>query len=93
MNDLVLVDVTELKRVAESIASRRDELMNIYYSMIRPVMQSSKECIDVSGVDFDEIDEIFNNIFNKASNRISDLSNILTNKIIPNYENINTSYE
>ena len=65
--------------------------MNVYYSIIRPVMQSSKECIDVSGVNFDEIDELFNSIFFNASNRISDLSNVLTNKIIPNYENINKS--
>lgn len=91
MNDLVSVDVNELKTVASSIASRRDELMNVYYSIIRPVMQSSKECIDVSGVNFDEIDELFNSIFFNASNRISDLSNVLTNKIIPNYENINKS--
>ncbi len=91
MNDLVSVDVNELKKVASSIASRRDELMNVYYSIIRPVMQSSKECIDVSGVNFDEIDELFNSIFFNASNRISDLSNVLTNKIIPNYENINKS--
>ena len=91
MNDLVSVDVNELKTVASSIASRRDELMNVYYSIIRPVMQSTKECIDVSGVNFDEIDELFNSIFFNASNRISDLSNVLTNKIIPNYENINKS--
>ena len=91
MNDLVSVDVNELKTVASSIASRRDELMNVNYSIIRPVMQSSKECIDVSGVNFDEIDELFNSIFFNASNRISDLSNVLTNKIIPNYENINKS--
>ena len=89
MNDLVSVDVNELKKVASSISNRRDDLTKVYYSIIRPVMQSSKECIDVSGVDFDEIDELFNSIFNSASNRISDLSNILTSKIIPNYENIN----
>ena len=88
-NDMVSVDTSALREIVTNMNSQKEELIKIYNSIIKPVLESSKECIKVSGIDFEEVEQLFATIFNNVSYNVNNLSNELTNKIIPNYENVN----
>ena len=61
--------------------------MNTFTSKILPVLNSSEECLKVSGLNYEEVQKSFNDVFNKLDGRLTDLSRALTDKIIPGYEN------
>ncbi len=85
------VSTEDLRQVANNLNNKKNEIMNIYNSKVKPVMQQSKEAITVSGLNFEEFNRQFNQAFTNLANEIGSLSNALTNKIIPNYNDLSQS--
>ena len=85
------VSIDDLKAVAQRLLSERDELINIYNSKVKLIIEASKDAIIVSSLDFNEVNRQFKTAFDNLSNDLSDLSNALTTQIIPQYENLDTS--
>ncbi len=85
------VSTEDLKAVANSLNTKKNEITNIYNTKVKPVMEQSKEAITVSGLNFDEFNRQFSNAFTSLANEIGSLSNALTTKIIPNYNDLSQS--
>jgi uncharacterized protein YukE len=90
------INTAEVRAIANSLSSKKEELNNIYRSRLAPLLRSIDEYLRVSGLSYDEVVSSFDNVFNSLDQRMGDLSGILINKIIPEYENaaaaINNSF-
>ncbi len=85
------VNTNELKAVAQRLLVEKSELENIYNSKVNAIINASKEAIVVSKLDFDDVSKQFQLAFTNLANDLSELSNALTAKIIPQYENLDSS--
>ncbi len=85
------VSIDDLKNVAQRLLVEKEEFMNIYNSKVKAIIDESKEAIIVSTLDFDEVSRQFQNAFTNLATNLSELSDALTTKIIPQYENLDTS--
>ena len=86
--DSLKVNTDGLKSVAQDMNAKRDEIMNIYNGTLKQIIESSKECISTSGLDFDMVNSVFERTFKNLDTSISQLSDVLLNKIIPSYEEL-----
>lgn len=86
--DQLKVNTEGLKSVAQDMNAKRDEIMNIYNGTLKQIIESSKECISTSGLDFDSVNFVFERTFKNLDTSISQLSDVLLNKIIPSYEEL-----
>lgn len=85
------VSADDLRQVAANLQTKKEEILNVYNSKVKAVMEESKEAIVISGLNFDEFNEQFRKAFVNLSDRLDSLSNALTTQIIPQYENLNMS--
>lgn len=88
--DQLKVSTEGLKSVAQDMNSKKEEIMNIYNGTLKQIIESSKECISTSGLDFDAVNSVFARTFKNLDTSISQLSDVLLNKIIPSYEDLSS---
>ena len=83
MNNGLYVSTEELRAVAIDLLTKKEQVMNIYNTNVRKVMEESKEAIVMSGLDFNEFDSQFRSAFTTLSNNLNALSTALTTQILP----------
>ena len=84
------VSVEDLRQVANNLLSEKDKISDIYNKKIVSILDNSKDAISASGVNFDEFRTTFSNVFSRLSTNLENLSNALTNEIIPKYNDLNS---
>lgn len=89
MNQENYVSTEGLKEIANNINTKRDEIATLYKNSITKVLTESKDAISISGINFDEFLSKFGKTFETLDTRLGELSNVLVNQIIPNYDEIN----
>ena len=87
-NNKAYISLGELKSIAKSLETERQQINSTYKSKIIPVLESSKKCFFVAGLDTQEIIENFNSIFNDTDTRLTNLINVLNNNVIAEYSEI-----
>ena len=88
MNDKALVKTDEIRQIAQNISTRREEIKNVYTTDILPILNSSEECLKVSGLNYEEVLQSFSSLFNSLDTQLNSLSDVLINKVIPNYDGV-----
>ena len=91
MNNGLYVSTDELRTVASDLLAKKEQVMNIYNTNVRKVMEESKEAIVMSGLDFNEFDSQFRAAFTTLSNNLNALSTALTTQILPKYDDLSSS--
>jgi hypothetical protein len=86
--DSLRVDASGLRAVAQDLNVKREEIMNVYTGSLKQIIESSKQCISTSGLDFDQVNSVFAKTFSSLDSSIGELSDVLINKIIPSYEDL-----
>ena len=86
MSNNMLVKADDIRLIAKNIDSKREEINTIYKNEVLPVLNSSEDCLKVSGLKYDDVSSSFNNLFNSLDEHLSKLSKVLVEKIIPGYE-------
>ena len=89
MNNESLISTEGLKEIANNINAKREEFAALYKNSITNVLIESKEAIAVSGVNYDDFISKFGKTFETLDARLGELSEVLVNQIIPNYDNLN----
>ena len=84
------VSVEDLRQVANNLLSEKYKISDIYNKKIVSILDNSKDAITASGVNFDEFRATFSNVFSRLSTNLENLSNALTNEIIPKYNDLNS---
>ena len=83
-----LISTEGLKEIANNINAKRDEISTLYKNSITNVLTESKEAISVSGVNYDDFMNKFGKTFEALDARLGELSEVLINQIIPNYDSL-----
>ena len=86
----LIVNAEDLKLVAKNLYDESTELKNLYNNQVKNAIESSKDAIVVSGLNFDDFNLCFNQAFNNLSSELENFSNALTNQILPKYDNLST---
>ena len=87
-NETLKVNAEGLRSVAQDMNVKKEEIMNIYNGSLKQIIESSKQCIATSGLDFDQVNAVFAQTFADLDVNISALTDALVNKIIPSYEDL-----
>lgn len=88
MNEKTVVKTDEIRQIANNINSKREEINGVFKTDVLPVLNSSEDCLKVSGLNYDEVINAFNNLFNSLDGQLNNLTDVLINKVIPSYENV-----
>ena len=86
-NDLY-VNTNSIKSIADSLKIRNDAIKSIYEKQVKVLLEESKDTINVSGINFNDIDSQFNKAFMSLSSNLEELSNVLINQILPKYDDL-----
>ena len=81
----------DLRGVAASLKQKKEEVSRIYNTYVKSLLAESESAIKVSGVDFNEINTQFQKAFTNLETNLDNLSNALTNQILPKYDNLSIS--
>ena len=80
------VSTDGLREIATGINSKREEISALYKNTITNILTESKEAIAISGINYDEFLSKFGKTFDTLDTRLGELSDVLTNQIIPSYD-------
>lgn len=84
--DKIFINSEQLVAIANSIKSKKEQIMSIYNSEVVTALKSSENCLSVAGLDYASIINAFNNIYTEMDKRITNLADALSTKIAPNYD-------
>ena len=88
MNDKTIISLEDLKYIASNITEKRREIMDTYNSSLKGLLIESDKCLRQAGKSFEEEDMEFKRLFTAFDKSVTELTEVLTNKIIPGYENL-----
>ena len=87
MNNGVSINVEQILDLAASIKSSGNEIIDIYNSNCKPAFELSKECIILSGLDFNQFEQQLESIYTKLGESIINCGDFLGN-VANNYNDI-----
>ncbi len=87
-NSRVYVSLDELKQIANSLESQREQIYNTYNNKVKVVLQNTDKCFKVAGLKTTDILNSFNTTFKNINDGLSGLVNVLNNNVIPQYNEI-----
>ncbi len=88
MNNNVVVSTEEIRLIANNLISEKDEIIDLYNESLKDILDTSELELANSNTEIKNITEEVKKLFTQFDNNITDLTNLLTNKIIPNYEDL-----
>ena len=87
----VSIDLAELKSIANSIQTQREEIQKIYSGPIVSVLNASNQCFSISGLNLNKIYDEFNKCFQSIDLHLGNLEEVLNNNVIKNYSEVQTA--
>lgn len=88
MKDEKYVNIEELRRVSIDIENKKNMIMDIYNSNIKKILYNYEKIAERNLDIPKEKEIIFKELFTKFDNNMTELIELLTYKIIPNYEEL-----
>lgn len=88
MSDHVILDLDGMKTVSNSLNQEKTRVEEIFNQDIVEILLNSEECLTKQGLNYEEYCGEIGELFDKFNNSINDLTEVLSNKIIPRYENL-----
>lgn len=88
MDNGVIVNTSNLREVASSIIAKKDEIMDIYNNSIIKLVTESEAKLTNKESEIIDIEESLKKLFLQFDTNVAELTYLLTNKIIPNYDNL-----
>ena len=89
--DGIAISIDELKSISKSLQSQKDTIYGTYTSKVVPVLESTRACFKISGLDFSNIESAFKNTFTTLNTNFESLINVLNNNIIAGYSDVSVS--
>ena len=72
----------------KKLKGKSDDIYKLYSKDIKDVLDNSRQCFYVSGLDSDKIISSFDDIYGGLNTQISDLVDLLENEIILRYDEL-----
>lgn len=80
------VNLNDLKAITTDIKNQADEISNAYTNQVINALESSKNELKVSGVNYEEMQETIKKVFTSVASQVYELTEAMNNIIIPKYE-------
>ena len=81
----ITVKMDSLSEVATNIKNKKQDINSDYNDRLVSVLNSCRQYLDVSGINYDAFISSFNNVFTSLDSQLSELVDVLQNKVIPSY--------
>lgn len=91
MNNDMKVNLIELNNAANELKRQSSQILSTFSTKILPIIESSKQYFMVSGIDYSTITSSFTRIYSKLNSRSEALSDLITNKVIPQYTELSSN--
>ena len=88
MENNVVVSTDQLRLVAKSLIAEKTEIIDLYNKSLKDILLTSELELKNSKESIREISEELNKLFSEFDNNMTDLTSLLANKIIPEYQNL-----
>lgn len=85
------VDSAQLSTVPTTLKAKSEDILKVYNNNVKNILETSKEAIAVSGLNFETFESYFASAFTSLSNELENLANVLQNQILPKYDNLSIS--
>lgn len=90
MNNKVLVRTEELKVITNNIIQEKNDILDLYTESLVDILTTSEIKLTNYSKEVNEVSKELKKLFSELDTNVTDLTNVLLNKIIPNYENLST---
>ena len=90
-NSRTAISLAELKAVASSLQSQKDTMYSLYKNNIVSILESTRSCFKVAGVDYSAIENSFKSTYTELNRRYEELINVLNNDIIAGYTELTSA--
>ena len=87
-NDSAAISLAELKEVSKSLQSQKDTIHSLYNNNIVSILESTRSCFKVAGIDYSSIENSFRSTYNELDKRYEELINVLNNSVIARYSEL-----
>ena len=88
MNNQVIVNTGDLKKITNNLIKEKNEIMDLYNESLKDILTTSQKELIKSKEDIVGISDELKKLFTRFDSDISELTNLLLTKIIPEYENL-----
>ncbi len=85
MKEKTFINVVEITSIANSLKTKADNIYNEYKTNCTPVIESSSECLQLSGINPIEYSQMLDEIYKKLNERLLGFSEFLINDIVAEY--------
>ena len=82
------VNTSELKGVANEIATKRQAISDLYQGEIKSILTESETALVSSGLNFNELGALYDAIFNNLDAKLFNMHNVLSKKIATSYDDL-----
>lgn len=89
MDDNIKVNVEELKKICNKMIDEKNEIMNIYNSNIKEVMQTSQRFLKTKGIQIEDVESKIKELFKNFDKNMTELTDTLSDGIVPGYISLN----
>lgn len=80
------IKTENLRNLTTNIKKDNDKMNELYNNTISRALEACQEELVVSGVNFEDIQTSFKNLFINLTSQINELTDAMENKILPSYE-------
>lgn len=88
MNNQVIVNTGDLRKITNNLIKEKNEIMDLYNESLKDILTTSQKELFKSKEDIVGISDELKKLFTRFDSDISELTNLLLTKIIPEYENL-----
>lgn len=82
------ISIDQVKLVLQSLKNSKSNIKSTYNNDIRSVLQSSQQCLAVSGVNYTQLINILDEVFKTIDTNFDGLIDVLENKVISGYTDL-----
>ena len=84
-NNQTFLNPVEITSIANNLKSKSEQIYNEYKKNCAPMMDLSKECLEISGINTTEYFQMLDDIYKKLNERLLRFSEFLINDIVAEY--------
>ena len=84
MNNKVLVRTEDLKVITNNIIQEKNDILDLYTESLIDILTTSEIKLTNYSKEVNEVSKELKKLFSELDTNVTDLTNVLLNKIIPN---------
>ena len=81
-----MISIEDLKRISNQIKDDTNKMSELYNNTISNALETCKDDLVVSGINFDDVQASFKNLFSSLTSQLNEFTDAMNTKVLPRYE-------